>query len=351
MPRPATIAALAMLPCITHAGPLTPPPGPPTSTDTALRQTDPRIPIGPDTTPGDADSVYRITAPGSYYLTENLTARASRHGIEIASNAVTIDLNGFSLLGLVFPPGQSLNGITVDGTRTNITIRNGHVLAWGSNGIDLGDASSVLIENVTAESNLGNGINANRAVVTQCVARANAASGFAGNGLAVDCVAVENGIRGFTWTGTISTCLAADNDGDGFSIFGAIDRSTARTNSDDGFVVFGGSIESCLAEFNSGDGVVVITDARVFGNTARQNTQNGFVISASNAFTAGNTSISNTGIGFLVLGSDTLTIRNVAGDNGGAAFSYGSNVTRGTTLFLTASGIVTSSDNLANLAY
>lgn len=345
------IATLATFASQALAGPLTPPPGPPTSTDTALRQTDPRIPIGPDTTPGDTDSVYRITSPGSYYLTENLTARASRHGIEIASNAVTIDLNGFSLLGLVFPLGRSLDGITTDGTRSNITVRNGHVLAWGGTGINLGSANGVLVQNVTAESNLGSGISANRAVVSNCVARANALTGITGFGLAVDCAAVENGIRGFNWSGTISQCLASDNDAQGFNVIGAVSHSVARSNGGDGFVMFGGSAEYCLSEFNAGDGFSIIVESAVIGNTARQNTVHGFDISGDNTYVAQNTSVSNTGTGFIASGDDTLVIRNVAGNNGAAAFSYVGFGSRGTTLFLTGGGTFTSSDNLANLAY
>ncbi|MEM1184049.1 MAG: hypothetical protein AAGI53_03500 [Planctomycetota bacterium] len=50
-------------------------------------------------TPGDADSVFRITAPGSYVLSGNLRVPSGQTGIEIASDNVTIDLQGFTIFG------------------------------------------------------------------------------------------------------------------------------------------------------------------------------------------------------------------------------------------------------------
>ena len=52
-----------------RAGDLNPPAGPITPTQ--------RTPIGASTTPGDADSLFRISQPGSYYLTGNITGNVS----------------------------------------------------------------------------------------------------------------------------------------------------------------------------------------------------------------------------------------------------------------------------------
>lgn len=82
---------------------LPPPPGP---IDESGRW-GPRIEINQNAAPGDADSIFRISAPGSYYLTSNLVGLAGKTGIEIASANVTIDLNGFTLQGVP----DSLNGI------------------------------------------------------------------------------------------------------------------------------------------------------------------------------------------------------------------------------------------------
>jgi hypothetical protein len=42
---------------------------------------------------------YVITQPGSYYLGTNLITAGGTAGIQIATNDVTLDLNGFSILG------------------------------------------------------------------------------------------------------------------------------------------------------------------------------------------------------------------------------------------------------------
>ncbi len=51
------------------------------------------------TTPGDADSVFRIESPGSYVLTADLVVPTNQTGIEVAANDVTIDFNGFTIRG------------------------------------------------------------------------------------------------------------------------------------------------------------------------------------------------------------------------------------------------------------
>jgi hypothetical protein len=104
------------------------PPGPPAPTMKSLDQIQPRTPITYDG--------YYIGSQGSYYVTTNLIGSAygspgSPYGIYIASDNVTVDLNGFTLQGV---PG-SYSGIYIYGSHTNITIRNGIVTGWGGNGV------------------------------------------------------------------------------------------------------------------------------------------------------------------------------------------------------------------------
>ena len=54
---------------------------------------------------------YVITNRGSYYLTGSLTATVGTNGIVIAANDVTIDLNGFMLIGVT---NMGACGITED---------------------------------------------------------------------------------------------------------------------------------------------------------------------------------------------------------------------------------------------
>ena len=102
-----SLAALALLITggLLYAGPLNPPAGPVTSTYKTLTEVEPRIAINATNTPGDAigdpsPSLFKITQPGSYYLTGNITGVEDTHGIEIVASGVTLDLNGFDLLGV-----------------------------------------------------------------------------------------------------------------------------------------------------------------------------------------------------------------------------------------------------------
>src|SRR5437660_8139783 len=68
------------------------PPGPPTASMKTLDQIEPRKPI--------ASVPYTITSAGAYYVTTNLTGVSGTNGITIAANDVTLDLKGFSLVGV-----------------------------------------------------------------------------------------------------------------------------------------------------------------------------------------------------------------------------------------------------------
>lgn len=118
-------------------------------------------------TPGDAPGFpVTITQPGSYVLAGNLTIPDSTTAaIVIASDHVTLDLNGFAVLGPVdcsggldfcagLAPGWK-DGISTDVDRFNITIRNGTVQGMGGWGISLGGDSHI-VEHVHVRSN-GNG--------------------------------------------------------------------------------------------------------------------------------------------------------------------------------------------------
>src|SRR4051812_18571328 len=50
----------------TQAGPLSPPVGPVVATMKTLSEVEPRIALSSTNTPGDGDSLFRITGPGSY---------------------------------------------------------------------------------------------------------------------------------------------------------------------------------------------------------------------------------------------------------------------------------------------
>jgi hypothetical protein len=97
------------------------PPGTPTPTMKTLDQVEARKIVNATNTPGDATHLFIISTSGSYYLTGNITGVSGKHGIAISADNVTLDLNGFALVG----PG-SLNGalsavVVTSGTARNYT--------------------------------------------------------------------------------------------------------------------------------------------------------------------------------------------------------------------------------------
>lgn len=223
------VAMLAATACYTLAGDLNPPAGPIGPTMKPLDQIEPRIPISAATTPGDANHLFRITQPGSYYLTGNITGVAGKAGIEIASGNVTLDLMGFHLIGAP----QSFDGvrITTTGIR-DVVVRNGTVRGWGADGIDLSNCVGVIVADVIAEENGTRGIvAANQARVSGCIARNNGNVGIFVNegGIVIDCEAADNGSDGISVQQfvTVERCFAFRNTGDGIR---AANRCVIRHN-------------------------------------------------------------------------------------------------------------------------
>ncbi|MHC4975897.1 MAG: right-handed parallel beta-helix repeat-containing protein, partial [Planctomycetota bacterium] len=207
------VCLIALLSLSVNAGPLTPP-GAPAPTMLTLDQIDGRIPIGPDTTPGDASNTYIITQRGSYYLTENLLGEAGKSGIKINAYPVTIDLNGYAL------DGQNVGAIGIHrlfSATSGVTVRNGKVHSWTSDGIDLAGSTGEggLIEDVIASDNGGIGIKGSIAgLIRNCVSNSNGGIGILVNdrGRAVNCVASGNlvGIAAEVYS-TVQDCSISKN--------------------------------------------------------------------------------------------------------------------------------------------
>ena len=118
-------------------------------------------------TPGDAAGFpVTISQPGSYKLTGNLTVpNANTNAIVITSDHVTVNLNGFAILGPtdcsggLTPCANAGNGkgISTTDVHFNISIRNGTVQGMGFSGIELSGDSN-LVEYLHVRSNGKNGI-------------------------------------------------------------------------------------------------------------------------------------------------------------------------------------------------
>lgn len=152
-----TIALCLPFASTAFAGPLNPPSGPITSTGRTLSEifekasdAEPRVALSVTNTPGDADSVFRITQPGSYYLTGNVAGVVGKSGIEIdlaSGGVVTLDLKGHSVQGVA----GSLSGIrTIAG---HLNVRDGAIRGWGGAAFSSGGgftATDVVIESDSA---------------------------------------------------------------------------------------------------------------------------------------------------------------------------------------------------------
>jgi hypothetical protein len=137
------------------------PPGPPSPTFKSLQQIEPRTPLSQASSNG-ASIV--INAPGSYYLTEHIYQVGPAAGYDlilITSEFVTLDLNGFALVGS--PEVFGGDGIQVNAS--NVRIRNGAVANFSGDGIKCGIAAGINVIDVSAFGNGGDGLDCAAAAV------------------------------------------------------------------------------------------------------------------------------------------------------------------------------------------
>lgn len=342
---------------IAVAGPLNPPSGAVSSSYKTLGEVEPRIAINAANTPGDADSMFKITQPGSYYLTGNLTGVAGKHGIEVVASGVTLDLMGFEVVGVT----GSLDGVSVTAPGIQrVAVRNGSLRNWGDRGVDLASqqATSCAAEKLSLSSNVNEGLalsdssaaegciaseNGGAGILinisgtlSACVASGNGSSGFAaGDGATLrDCSAYSNGGSGFAVgsAATVGGCSSYNNLDKGFltGAGSAVSQSTARANSTDGFSLGQGSvITGCAAEANAATGFYVGGGGTIQQCTANENGQNGISLTFR-CLALSNTSVLNGGggggsIGILALSNNNRIEGNVSTHNQYGILVAGSN--------------------------
>lgn len=189
---------------VAFAGPINPPAGPVAPTPGP----EPRIAINATNTPGGATALYIISTPGSYYLTENVQGVADKSGIIINASGVSIDLNGFSIVG---PGGVTLpsSGITFFGGPSFIDIRNGMIRNWSASGIDVVGCTNCNIRDIIAVNNTNYGIRGGlAATIERCTVRGPTTRGIASNAASIiaDCH-VTNCTTGIELNGS---CLLRD---------------------------------------------------------------------------------------------------------------------------------------------
>lgn len=218
--------AAGVLVALSVAGPLDPPGGPIASTHKTLTEIEPRIAVNPANTPGDAIATFKITKPGSYYLTANLIGEAGKYGILISASNVELDLSGFALLGV---PGSMSGILTSPGgyASDSVVVKNGTVSDWGLSGINI-DGYNAQVTDITASYNGNYGISAGGGgTIKNCTAFRNAWSGiYAYFGGVIDgCNSMQNAGSGI-WVHSdilVTNCNSTENQGDGITLEGRAD--------------------------------------------------------------------------------------------------------------------------------
>ncbi len=337
MPRSLAIAlpilSLAIAAVALIAGPLDPPTAPIAPTYKTLTEVEPRVAINAVNTPGDANSVFRITQPGSYYLTGNIQGEVNKHGIAVAVSNVTIDLNGFALIGV-----NGSRSAIIGNNRSVISVRNGTIFDWELWGIDLTGTGSGTLDRLVVSANSGGGVRVGwNYAVSNCSFSSNTGRGLyaPSNCTISDCTASSNWGVGFeVGSSTINACAANNN------IEGGIDADLAS------------SITDCTASGNSVFGVRADAECVVRNNAVRQTTGGqtaaaGILITGSNNRVEGNNTVNCTH-GIRVETAGNLIISNSASN-----CSIGFAVTGAQTIgpIISATGTISSSNPWANFSY
>lgn len=116
------VAGLALGSLALAQGPLAPT-GAPAPQGKTLTQLEPRTDVA--TLAGDANAMIVISQRGSYYLSGPVTISGTRVGIAIAASDVTLDLNGFAIVGNSTAPA----GIDFRGSLSGCRVTNGHIVS------------------------------------------------------------------------------------------------------------------------------------------------------------------------------------------------------------------------------
>ncbi|TMB98176.1 MAG: hypothetical protein E6J42_06555, partial [Chloroflexi bacterium] len=234
-----SLALIAALAGVVRGGPLDPT-GPPGSTGKTVITSLP----------------FTISQPGSYVLTSNLTGVSGQSGITVNVENVTIDLQGFELVGV---PG-AVSGI--NGTQNGLTVLNGTIRNWPSYGVTTtGIRVGGVADHVNLISNGAGIFFGGRAAVSNCRVEtstsANAGIQVGTQSRIINCVS----------TGNAGVGIAAGNDTN-------VTQVVATSNG--GTEIYGSqrdTLEDCVADGGgtAGNGIDVGDSSIVRGCTASNN--------------------------------------------------------------------------------
>lgn len=275
----AGLAGAAALAKLAHAGPIAPPAGPVAPTGVTLSEVagrasataqgvaEPRIPVSAQTTPGSPGYLYILSAPGSYYLTGNITS-ALQNAIGIIGEDITLDLCGFKVVRS--GTAGTSKGLFIDGNR--ITIRNGSISGFSIAVEGVNFRTHLLTEDLFA-SGASSGIKLNdRSIARRCICSGaiTAIEATGDNSVISDCVVSGPGDVGI-WVNSSSAVERCHVSGvnQGIVANGSANRvlsCTAASNLSLGIAAgSNGLVQDCLVNSNGAAGIRAGGGSRIRG--------------------------------------------------------------------------------------
>jgi hypothetical protein len=262
------------------------PPAAPAPTMKTLDQIEARTPI--------SSLPFTINASGSYYLTASLIAPPFTTGITINANEVTIDLNGFALIGQ--GGAQFGNDGIYAPTTVHLRIANGTILGFPGRAISGTIASSDFAKLLASGNGFGGLYTGNDCEFKDCVLTANGDRGIqAGHGChIIHCISNGNSFTGIQALdqATVESCTVAFNGTKGIQ------------------TGLGSTVRNCTVKSNSTDGIYSGGDSQIVGNTCDANIGNGIYASANADRIDSNTLTYNGQWGINLGGAVNLIVRN-----------------------------------------
>jgi parallel beta-helix repeat protein len=282
------------------------PPGAPAPTMKTLEQIEPRIDLqnapAAAVTTTNANYHFIINRPGSYFLSANLDVTKT-HGVQINSEGVTLDLNGFEISRA---SGSGGNGIEIPATSHRASVRHGSI-----KGFDIG---------VRSLSSPG--------YTRGCAFRDLAASGCTDTGILAGDGAVVEACRAHDNSGsygilagagsTLTNCTASTNSGT-YGIYAGtgstLTNCSASSNSGSHgiYVSSGSTLTNCSAYFNTGSYGIdaasgsTLTNCSAYTNSGQYGIRASFGVTLTNCAAYANTSSATISAGIGTSSGCTIT--------------------------------------------
>jgi len=304
------------------------PPGPPAANMKTLDQLDQHVANAGEkridvlTLPSSPGAQFLISSPGSYYLSGNITAEAGKISILVSEDDVTVDLNGFAILG----SNAAAGGIVVAVDRRNLRVHNGTIQGFtNGDGIDATKAPHSHFDHLRLSNNSYGLVCGDNSIISNVTAEGHTTSGIVTgkNCTVISCAALLNDTNGI-YTGdssTVTGCIARENhNGINVQNYCNVIGCNASFNKNVGiFPSDGCLIRDCAILKNGSDGIRASTRSLIISNQASENGGAGILTNGKNNRIDSNHCISNSGYGIKSFSATAdYIMRNTCFDNHGA---------------------------------